>query len=22
VGWTNLTESYWQQHLIGAGRYK
>ena len=21
VGWTNLTESYWQQHLIGAGRY-
>ncbi|HAQ0789023.1 TPA: peptidase P60, partial [Enterococcus faecium] len=21
-GWTNLTESYWQQHLIGAGRYK
>lgn len=22
VGWTNLTSSYWQQHLIGAGRYK
>lgn len=22
VGWTNLTESYWQQHLVGAGRYK
>lgn len=22
VGWTNLTEPYWQQHLIGAGRYK
>ncbi|HAQ7480347.1 TPA: peptidase P60, partial [Enterococcus faecium] len=21
-GWTNLTENYWQQHLIGAGRYK
>ncbi|HAQ1864361.1 TPA: C40 family peptidase, partial [Enterococcus faecium] len=22
VGWTNLTENYWRQHLIGAGRYK
>lgn len=22
VGWTNLTETYWQQHIIGAGRYK
>ena len=22
VGWTNLTDSYWQQHIIGAGRYK
>lgn len=22
VGWTNLTDTYWQQHLIGAGRYK
>lgn len=22
VGWTDLNDTYWQQHIVGAGRYK